>query len=81
MTIIFKGKEVTNLEIDGVDHSDHPDYCDAYFSYATYAGFGIPLTDDELEELTNERGDVIYEMASEQMIDHAESLRDMMMDR
>ena len=81
MIIIFKGKEVTNLEIDGVDHRDHPDYCDAYFSYATYSGFGIPLTDDELEELTNERGDVINEMASEQMIDHAESLRNMMMDR
>ena len=81
MIIIFKGKEVTNLEIDGVDHRDHPNYCDAYFSYATYSGFGIPLTDDELEELTNERGDVINEMASEQMIDHAESLRDMMMDR
>ena len=81
MIIIFKGKEVTNLEIDGVDHRDHPDYCDAYFSYATYSGFGIPLTDDELEELTNERGDVINEMASEQMIDHAESLHDMMMDR
>ena len=43
--IIFKGKEVADLEVDGIDHRDSPDYSDAYFSYGCYKD-GTELTDD-----------------------------------
>ena len=34
--IIFNGKKVVDLEVDGVDSRDYPDFSDAYFSYACY---------------------------------------------
>ena len=48
----LNGHEVrkASLEVDGVDPTDYPDFCDAYFCYAEYTN-GIPLTDDELEQL------------------------------
>jgi len=60
--IIFKGKRVVDLEVDGVDGRDYPDFSDAYFSYACYED-GTELTDDELNELTESHGDVVNEMA------------------
>ena len=43
------------LELAGVDRRDYPDFCDAYFSYAEYTD-GTPLTDAELEALTEKIG-------------------------
>ena len=60
--IIFKGKRVVDLEIDGVDGRDYPDFSDAYFSYACYED-GTELTDDELNELTDSHGDIVNQMA------------------
>lgn len=60
--IIFKGKRVVDLEVDGVDGRDYPDFSDAYFSYACYED-GTELTDDELNELTESHSDVVNEMA------------------
>lgn len=60
--IIFNGKKVVDLEVDGVDSRDYPDFSDAYFSYACYED-GTELTDDELNELTDKFGDVLYEKA------------------
>jgi len=62
--VIFKGKNVVNLEVDGVDSWDYPDFSDAYFSYACYED-GTKLTDDELNELTDLHGDVVNQMAFE----------------
>jgi predicted NAD/FAD-binding protein len=59
---IFNGKKVIDLEIDGVDSSDYPDFCNAYFSSGCYED-GTPLTDDELNKLTDLAGDVVWEMA------------------
>jgi hypothetical protein len=61
---ILNGKKVVDLEIDGVDSSDYPDFCNAYFSSGCYED-GTPLTDDELNELTDLAGDVVWEMAFE----------------
>jgi hypothetical protein len=75
----FKGRIVKHAEIEGVDHSDYPDFCDAYFCYAEWEN-GTPLTDDELEELTRECGDVVNEMACEGMHSAADDARDRMRD-
>jgi hypothetical protein len=60
--IIFKGKRVVDLEVDGVDGRDYPDFSDAYFSYACYED-GTELTDDELNELTESHSDIVNQMA------------------
>lgn len=52
----------TSIEVDGVDSRDFPDFCDAYFSYAEFQD-GTELTEEELEQLTDEYGDVVNEMA------------------
>ena len=62
--IIFNGKKVVDLEVDGADSRDYPDFADAYFNYACYED-GTPLTDDELNELTDLHGDVVNQMAFE----------------
>ena len=47
----IKFKEVTNIELGGVDMNDYPDFCDAYVESAEKLD-GTPLTDVELEELS-----------------------------
>lgn len=49
---------IDNIEIEDIDYKDYPDFCDAHIVYAERDG--IPLTDDEIEELNNER-DFVYE--------------------
>jgi hypothetical protein len=63
----INGRKVVNASIDGVHKWDYPDFCDAYFESAEYEDTGDPLTDKELEKLTNEYGDVINRMAHEKM--------------
>lgn len=48
---------IKDIEIDNINTKDYPDFVDAYISYATYDG--IELTDDELDEL-NENRDFVY---------------------
>ena len=50
-------KNVTNIELGGVDMTDYPDFCDAYVESAEKLD-GTPLTDVELEKL-NECGETI----------------------
>ena len=59
---ILNGKNVVNLQVDGVDSRDYPDFSDAYFSNGSYED-GTPLTDDELERLNDLAADVLWEMA------------------
>ena len=65
MTVIFKGREVVDIELDGIDSMDYPDFCDAYICYTVYEGSGEPLTDEELIQLTEEHGDLVNELAYE----------------
>ena len=44
--------DFSSIELDGIDHRDYPDYCDAYVSYAEFKD-GTPLTDDQMDELTD----------------------------
>lgn len=44
--------QITDIEVDDIDHKDAPDFCDAYISRATY--FGREMTEYELELLNND---------------------------
>ena len=50
-------KKIDNIEIDGIDTKDYPDFCDAYISNADYDG--VPMTDEQLNELNEDR-DYVY---------------------
>ena len=59
----LNGKKVNafSIEVDGVDMRDYPDFCDAYIDYAEYED-GIPLTNEELDLLTNQEYEYFYEL-------------------
>jgi hypothetical protein len=58
--VMINGKQVDlrSIELDGVESSDRPDYADAYASAATFTD-GTELTDDELDTLSDQHGDII----------------------
>jgi hypothetical protein len=58
--VMINGKQVDigSIELDGVESWDRPDYADAYASAATFTD-GTALTDDELDTLSDQHGDVI----------------------
>jgi hypothetical protein len=47
-------KQISDIEIGGINHRDAPKFCDAYISSATY--MGRDMTDDELEVLNDNSG-------------------------
>ena len=65
---MLNGKKVIDLEVevDGVDSRDYPDFSDAYFSGGCYED-GTDLTEDELIQLADLAGDVLYEMAFDRL--------------
>ena len=58
--VMINGKQVDlgSIELDGVESYDRPDYADAYASAATFTD-GTELTDDELDQLSDQHGDII----------------------
>ena len=63
--MLLKGRVVVDVEIDGVDTRDYPDFCDAYFNYAVFEDTKEELTDEQLEQLTENYPEVVNEMAYE----------------
>lgn len=63
--INHNGRVVTSLEVEGVCSRDYPDFCDAFFAYGVYADTGEILSNEELDELTDQNGDVVNQMAHE----------------
>lgn len=61
----LRGRKVVDVEIDGVDRRDYPDFCDAYFSEGVYDDDATPLTQFELDELTDLYPEIVQEMALE----------------
>ena len=57
----LNGRDVVDVEVDGIDTSDYPDFCDAYFSRAVYNDTGEELTESELEELAEKNPDQLYD--------------------
>ena len=62
-------KNVTNIELGGVDMKDYPDFCDAYVESAEKLD-GTPLTDVELEAFSelDETAPYVNENAYESLI-------------
>jgi hypothetical protein len=54
--------QISNIQIDGVDHRDYPDYCDAYIMTAKVEG--RMATDEELDQM-NDDGQFRYDMVME----------------
>jgi len=65
--VTLNGREVdpSSIEIENVDRSDYPDFCDAYIGQAVWMNDGTALNDEELEQLTNEQGELVNELANE----------------
>lgn len=74
-------KNVTDLEIDGIDTKDAPKFCDAYFSYGVCKHCGKELTDSELDELTENYPETLNEMAIQDCVGRAEANYDRLTDR
>lgn len=72
----LNGRKVVNPKVDGVDPDDYPDFCDAFFSHAKFED-GTELTDEELEELGEQFGEVINQLAVEKFNDGADPDWDM----
>ncbi len=45
----FEYTKITDVHVDGIDHSDAPEYCDAYIESANYKG--KPMNDKQLDRL------------------------------
>ena len=56
----FKGRSITDIEVEDIDTRDAPDFCDAYIANACWEDTGESLSNDELEAL-NQDGDLVYE--------------------
>jgi hypothetical protein len=52
--------KIDNLEVDGIDTRDYPDFVDAFISHAEIDG--EPLTDEQLDELTSEYPELVYDL-------------------
>lgn len=51
--------------VDGINTDDYPDFCDAYAAYGTYED--RELTEGELDFITSEHYDFVYETLWEQL--------------
>jgi len=65
--VILNGREVDpqSINVEGVDRSDYPDFADAFIGEAVWMNDGTALSDGELEQLTNENGCLVNELAHE----------------
>lgn len=60
METSFRGRDVCDIEVEGIAYWDAPDFCDAYISSARWKDTGELLNDEELNALNEDR-DVVYE--------------------
>ena len=70
---MINGKEIDmrSLEIDGVDPRDYPDFTDAYISHASFTD-GTDLSDEEMDQLNDEHGDLVYDLAYDSLHENEE---------
>lgn len=57
-------REISEVEVSGIDTSDYPDFCDAYIIRAVYKG--RKMSEKELDKL-NSDPDFIYEAVLEHL--------------
>jgi len=65
--VMINGKQVDihSLEVENPYPEDYPDFSDAYFSAGQYTD-GTPMSDDELDQLRNENGNLLHVMTHDQ---------------
>ena len=56
-----------NVTVGGINIDDYPDFVDAYICYAEDSK-GNPLTEEQLETLTNEHQDFVQEWAHDEIM-------------
>ena len=54
MKMYLNERRVINIELAGINRRDYPDLVDAYAMSATWEDTGLPLTEDELNQLTDD---------------------------
>lgn len=64
--IKLNGRQVIEIEIDGVDTRDAPDYADAFIAGAVWADTGHPLDENDIYKLQDENPELIYELIWDQ---------------
>lgn len=57
-------KEITDVELSGINYWDAPDFCDAYIQRCLVDG--EEATDEQLDML-NENGDLVYELVTKHL--------------
>lgn len=62
----FKGRDITDIEVEDIDPKDYPDFCDAFIAAARWEDTGEDLTEAELDAL-NEDGDFVYDAVCKQV--------------
>lgn len=60
--MLLDGREVVDVEIDGIDRRDYPDFCDSYFAQGYFADTGEPLTTEQLDRLGEKYSDLLHAM-------------------
>ena len=63
--VTLNGREVDprSINIEGVDRQDYPDFSDAFIGEAVWMNDGTALNDEELEQLTEEQGEMVNYLA------------------
>ena len=67
LTLNGRQVDLKSINIEGVDPTDYPDFCDAFIGEAQWMNDGTALNDEELDQLTEENGCLVNQMASDQM--------------
>ena len=65
MNYSLNGREVVDIEVDGVCSWDYPDFSDSYLSHAVWKDTLKPLDDMEMESLASKYPDLAYNLALE----------------
>jgi len=63
--LTLNGREINSqsINIEGVNRGDYPDFADAFIAQAVWMNDGTALNDEELNQLTNENGELVNELA------------------
>lgn len=78
LTINGKEVDLRSLEVDGVDSRDYPDFSDAYISHGLFTD-GTEMSDEELEQLTDQHGDIVHELAHDSLHENTQQGEEGMM--
>lgn len=60
----LKVSDLSEFDVNGIDHSDYPDFSDGYI-YDARDKDGVELTDEELEWLNDNDSEGVYQVVYE----------------